>query len=746
MAQKKNSVKRSLNILIVLLILLLLIGGSGALFNGSFAPKFALDLAGGTELILTPVTENGEEITDSDLEQAIEIIRQRVDASGVAEAEITKQGTSNIVVGIPGETPDDETIALISQASQMRFRPVILSWGPTDESDTIINQKNLMEYIQLMNDSTSEDAASLLIDDYIYGGTDTSALSWSLSSSSNSSGSSSTSTNSSSDKTTSVSPSPSPNASTDNTNSSSTDTVSDETLSLRALPLLTQDIIDADPVKGTPSGYDQLTQLFEDEYKALDCTKTENQIGGGGDDPDKPLVACGRDSVVKYFMGPVAVEGTAITSAQSGLKQTSGGGYTNEWVVSLQLEDEAMQQFIDTADQIKELGFPRNTFAIALDGLVISAPSIQPTVTFQIGSGIEISGGSTGFTQADANQLANQLSFGALPINFEISSREQVSATLGSEQLTNGLIAGLIGLLLVVIYSLIQYNALGLVTIGSLVVAAFLTYGSILMLSWIQGYRLSLPGVIGIIVAIGVTADSFIVYFERIRDEIRDGRPLQTAVTHAWNRAIRTIIASDAVNFLCAVVLYMLAVGGVRGFAFTLGLTTIIDLVVIVLFTHPIVVLLANKPFFFLGHPLSGLNPEKLEAPGAKKYSVAKHDWLENHLPLLQKQQELDEAAKEREAELEEKLSKKSGSSKSSKSDDDFSDFEDYEDEEDDWAKKRAEKKAEKERLKAEKKKAKEKGKDKKSEKETKSKTAKDDKKNKQKKSKDDFDEDLWDE
>jgi len=177
-----------------------------------------------------------------------------------------------------------------------------------------------------------------------------------------------------------------------------------------------------------------------------------------------------------------------------------------------------------------------------------------------------------------------------------------------------GLIAGLIGLLLVVIYSLFQYRALGFVTVASLVVAGVITYLAITLLGWAQNYRLSLAGVAGLIVAIGQTADSFIVYFERIRDELRDGRGLVAAVENGWRRAKRTILASKAVNLLAAVVLYFVAVGNVRGFAFTLGLTALADLLVVFLFTHPTLQLLAKTKFFGEGHRFSGLDPRNLGA------------------------------------------------------------------------------------------------------------------------------------
>jgi preprotein translocase subunit SecD len=212
------------------------------------------------------------------------------------------------------------------------------------------------------------------------------------------------------------------------------------------------------------------------------------------------------------------------------------------------------------------------------------------------------------FTQAEATSLANQLKYGSLPIQFEVNNTEKVSATLGVASLQAGLLAGLIGMILVVIYSFFQYRALALVTVGSLVIAAVLTYLVIAYLSWRAGYRLSLAGVAGLIVAIGITVDSFIVYFERVRDELRDGRALGGAVEAGWKRAFRTILVSDGVSLLAAVTLFLLTVGNVRGFAFTLLLTTLIDLVVVVLFTHPILQLMSTNKFFLSGSKWSGFD------------------------------------------------------------------------------------------------------------------------------------------
>ncbi|WP_240666267.1 protein translocase subunit SecD [Oerskovia turbata] len=475
--------------------------------DASTTPGLALDLEGGTQIILTPIASEGE-VTDETITQAINVIRQRVDSSGVSEAEITSQG-KNIVVGLPG-TPSDETLDLVRKSAQMRFRPVLTVGAPTPvESETPAEAPTEPE-----------------------------------------------------------------------------------------TPV----------VPANPSDLAQITPAIQAEFDALDCTAPTNLTGGLGDDPDAPLVTCADDGTAKYILGPVEIEGTEIANASSGMGTTAQGVSTGQWVVNLEFNNAGTEAFRDTTTRLVSLPAPQNAFALVLDGLVISAPTANDAIT---DGKAEISGS---FTRESAALLANQLNFGSLPLTFEVQSEQQISATLGSEQLEKGLIAGAIGLLLVVVYSLFQYRALGMVTVASLGIAAVLTFGVILLLSWTIGYRLSLPGVAGIIVAIGITADSFIVYFERIRDELRDGRTLNSAVEKGWDRARRTILASDAVNFLAAVVLYFLAVGGVRGFAFTLGLTTLIDLVVVFMFTHPVMQLLAKTKFFANGHPASGLDPRRLGA------------------------------------------------------------------------------------------------------------------------------------
>ncbi|MGF1661405.1 MAG: protein translocase subunit SecD, partial [Kineosporiaceae bacterium] len=357
-----------------------------------------------------------------------------------------------------------------------------------------------------------------------------------------------------------------------------------------------------------------ITLELQQEFTELDCLAEGATAGGDAGDPEAPLVTCSVDGSEKYILGPVEITGDAVTEAAGVLQSNAQGFSTGAWVVTLSFDGEGATAFADITRRLFDFGEgdARNRFAIVLDGVVISAPTVNQPIP---GGSAEISGN---FTQESAQTLANQLRFGALPISFQVESIENISATLGADQLRWGLIAGLIGLGLVVVYSLVQYRALGLVTVASLLVVGLLTYLVLLFLSWRQGYRLSLPGVAGLIVAVGVTADSFIVYFERIRDEIRDGRSVAAAVEIGWQRASRTILASDAVSLIAALVLYLLAVGGVRGFAFTLGLTTIIDLLVVFVFTKPLVTLLSRTRFFASGHKLSGFDPEHLGSTVAR--------------------------------------------------------------------------------------------------------------------------------
>ena len=316
------------------------------------------------------------------------------------------------------------------------------------------------------------------------------------------------------------------------------------------------------------------------------------------DDPDKPLVTC-DDEGVKYLLSPAMIEGTQLDSAEAGVPQQQV-----DWVVSLDFDGSGTDTFTEIS---RALFGTEKQFAIVLDGRVLSAPTMNGLIT---NGQAEISGN---FTEQTALSLATSLKFGALPISFQPDPQvETVGPSLAGNQLSAGLLAGAVGLLLVMIYCLLYYRGLGLVVIASLIVAAASTYALVLLLSKTANFTLSLPGIAGLIVAVGITADSFIVFFERIRDEMRDGKSMPVAVEAGWARARNTCLAADTVSLLAAVVLFIFAAGVVKGFAFALGLSTLIDLVVFFWFTHPMVSWLGRFPFFSRGHRLSGLSAETL--------------------------------------------------------------------------------------------------------------------------------------
>lgn len=576
MATRTTSGGRPVRALLTLTILLTLIFGgvfAGAKYGeGQVTPKLALDLEGGTQIILTPRTDSGEEITTEAINEAISIIRQRVDAAGVAEAEITSQGGQNIVVALAGE-PDQATLDLVRQSAQMQFRPVLVEAMPEainpdeqledEDGEPIIPDDADADAADAEDGAAAEDADSADADD--------------------------------------VADADEPEAETDESGADAETPADDATNDESA-----DDSAPAPTAPENPSDPAWITDDILDEFYALDCTADESLVGGGVDNPDAPLVTCDQEGRAKYILGPVEVHGSEIRDASAGLEVNSAGIQTNNWIVNLEFKGEGKDDFATISRRLIDLEPPRNQFGIVLDNLVVSAPRMNNIIT---DGRAQISGN---FTRESAQTLSSQLRFGALPLSFEVQSEEQISATLGSEQLEKGLIAGVIGLFLVVLFSLYQYRGLGMVTIASLAIAGLLTYGLLVLLGTLQGYRLSLPGVAGVIVAIGITADSFIVYFERVRDEVREGRSLVAAVDRGWDRAKRTILVSDAVSLVAAIVLYFLAVGGVRGFAFTLGLTTIIDVVVVFLFTHPTLTLLVRTKFFGSGHKYSGLDPVHL--------------------------------------------------------------------------------------------------------------------------------------
>jgi preprotein translocase subunit SecD len=309
----------------------------------------------------------------------------------------------------------------------------------------------------------------------------------------------------------------------------------------------------------------------------LKCS-SEDPLAGYAD-PDKPLATCNQDGTQKFILAPSIIKGTQIASADAGVDQRSGG-----WVVNLKYKQQAASTWARYT-----AGHVGTQTAFTLDSQVVSAPAIREAIP---GGNTQISGN---FSEQEAKHLASVLKYGTLPLTFTQSNVQTVSATLGLTSLKAGLIAGAIGLALVFIYCLFYYRALGLLTIASLALSGILVYAVLVVLGRGIGYSLDLAGVAGFIIAIGITADSFVVFFERLKDEVREGRSFRSAVPRGWVSARRTILSADAVSFLAAAVLYIIAVGDVQGFAFTLGMSTVLDLVVVFLVTHPLVVLASRS-------------------------------------------------------------------------------------------------------------------------------------------------------
>jgi preprotein translocase subunit SecD len=334
-------------------------------------------------------------------------------------------------------------------------------------------------------------------------------------------------------------------------------------------------------------------------YATLTCARADATESNAIDRPGDYVATCDDAGTTKYLLGPAVVEGTEVTDASATTDTTTGA-----WVVNLNFNGKGQTAWSEyTAANVGKQA------AITLDGRVIEAPVIQGAIN----GSTQITGN---FDQQSATTLANQLKYGALPLSFTQATAQTISTELGSAQLEDGMIAGAIGIALVFVYALLYYRLLGLVMIASLAVSGALVYASLVLLGRQIGFTLSLAGIAGFIVAIGITADSFVVYFERLKDEIREGRTLRSAVPRAWVRARRTILSADAVSFLAAAILYLLAIGDVKGFAFTLGLSTVLDLVVVFLFTHPLLAVLSRYRSFGSSR-MSGLGRVDRRSAGA---------------------------------------------------------------------------------------------------------------------------------
>jgi preprotein translocase subunit SecD len=525
----------------------------GMLASENTTPRLGIDLVGGTSITLKARADQGSAINKTNMDTAVDIMNRRVNGLGVSEAEVQTQGTDHIIVNIPKGMNSKEARQQVGTTAKLYFRPVLTS-EPSSSS------------VRPSPSASPRGGASPK------GGRGTSV-----------------------------------GASSSHKASSSSSPAASVTARDRGPGASDRNSSKPSATDSTPAGGSITADEMRTRYAALDCSRSaERAKAGKNAKPGEPALACGEINKVwyKYLLGPAAIDGTEVKKAQAVYDTQGAAG----WQVQMNFTSSGSQKFADITGELATKQQPQNQFGIVLDGQVVSSPYVQAPIT---GGQAEISGS---FTQQEALNLANMLSYGALPLSFKEETVTTVTAALGGEQLHAGLLAGAIGFALVVIYLLVYYRGLSIVALASLAVSAILTYAIMSLLGPAIGFALNLPAVCGAIVAIGITADSFIVYFERIRDEIREGRSLYPAIERAWPRARRTILVSDFVSFLAAAVLFTVTVGKVKGFAFTLGLTTLLDVVVVFCFTKPLMTRLARRPFFAHGHKWSGLDPKSLGA------------------------------------------------------------------------------------------------------------------------------------
>ncbi|HET7735092.1 MAG TPA: protein translocase subunit SecD [Nocardioidaceae bacterium] len=547
-----------------LIVFIIVIGAMYGLvaLTADWKPKLGLDLQGGTRITLQAKTPDGGDAPADQLEEARTIIDQRVNGSGVTESEVSTQGGQNIVVEVPGE-PRPDLADTVGRSAQLYFRlvadvPVQYMVPPGTELPPAEGEGEGDGTGKKGKKKDAEPQGRAVSDGLLAADETTSPTST---------------------PTSTATPTPTPTPTPTATPPADKGANITDYLAWQANP-------------GTE---------WLEAYQRYTCPE-EGSAANVVDDPDKPLVACDEDGN-KYLLTVAVIRGEQLDDANFGTPQGGIG-----WVVTLDFDGSASGTFADVTGAINQQfnsnGSPK-TFAIVLDGVVLSTPSVsQGAIT---GGKAEISGD---FTQESSQSLATSLKYGALPLKFDIAETSIEGPTLAGDQLRGGLLAGALGLGLVLIYCLVYYRGLGLVVVASLGLAAAITYALVLLLAEAASFTLTLPGIAGLIVGVGITADSFIVYFERIRDEMREGKSMRVAVESGWVHARNTCLAADAVALLCGTVLYIFAIGAVKGFAFALVLTTIIDLAVFFWFTKPMVSWMARFKFFNGGHSLSGLSAE----------------------------------------------------------------------------------------------------------------------------------------
>ncbi|MDX6338338.1 MAG: preprotein translocase subunit SecD [Streptosporangiaceae bacterium] len=587
---------------LIVVLLLAIVGGnigSPGQWGKDFKVHLGLDLTSGTTVALRATAPKGVSTAQfaSDMTTAKNIMANRVNGAGFTEAQVQQQGSDIINVAVPG-AGSQRVVNLVGTTAQLLFRQVVLiasNTGATTPITTPVPTPSASGSSSATPSSSASPTASASASSSAKkGALGSGAASGAGAKEMASRSHGLTVAHAKASATPSASGSATPSASA----SASPSATSGSGLST---------------VAGASGDASLVSASVKAQFNKLNCADKnwKTQVGYTAQQYNNPkvqTVSCGSQGGIryKYVLDKAHVLGKDIKSASATQSTT-----TVDWQTNLNFDSAGGAAFGSITEQMFSkygVNSVQDQLAVVLDGSVISNPVIQGAIT---GGSAQITGS---FTQAQATNLANVLNYGALPLTFTKESVQSISPSLGSNQLRAGLIAGAIGLLLVVLYCLLYYRGLALVAVSSLIIAAALVFEAVILLGKYQGFALQLSGVAGLIVAIGITADSFVVFFERLRDEVREGRTLRTAVERGWKRARRTVLVSDTVSFLAAALLWYFSLGEVKGFAFTLGLTTVIDVVVVFLFTKPMVTLLARTKFFGQGHRFSGLDPARLGA------------------------------------------------------------------------------------------------------------------------------------
>lgn len=564
--------------------------------GGSWKPALGLDLRGGTQISMTAHASGGGSVSRDSLNDARDIIDNRVNGSGVTSAEVTTEGSNVIQVSIPGTGTIQRQLAdRVRQTAKLRFRLVACDpnngcSGASTSSTATVPQQAPTGAAPTTAPTGAANRAPFATAANKKGVDKKAADKKTAKKTAKKTGAS-------------TAPSTAPSAA-----SPSASAAPASAAPASAAPESSSgDDNSVVPVNDALQFMRSVPSDWQQKFNQFTCpTAGDNPVN---DAPSTPLLTCDA-SGQKYLLTPAIIEGTDISDANYGIPQNS-----TSYAVTLDFHSAGSSAFADATGAIAGTS---ELFAITLDGTVISAA----TADSRISGSAQITGN---FTLDTAKSLATNLKYGSLPLDFPQSgiSTQNVGPSLAGNQLHTGMWAGGIGLVLVMLYCLFYYRGLGLVVLSSLLVAGSLTFGLVLLLSKTAGFTLTLPGIAGLIVAVGITADSFIIFFERIRDEMRDGKSMRVAVESGWVRARRTRVASSTVSLLSAVVLYIFATGDVKGFGFALGLSTLVDLAVIFWFTKPIMSTLAKLRFFNSGGMLSGLSREAVGVGLSSRTSTA---------------------------------------------------------------------------------------------------------------------------